>query len=130
MIEFISLTIKELIVFHERIISKSGGSSGIRDLGLIKSALQRPYATFDGMDLYDTTEKKISVLVYSLISNHGFVDGNKRVGVAILVLLCKLNNVLIKFTQDELIDLGLNVASGKLNDLDIYDWILTHKVNN
>jgi len=130
MIEFINLTIKELIIFHESIISNSGGSSGIRDLGLIKSALERPYASFDAKDLYDTTEKKMSVLVYSLISNHGFVDGNKRIGVATLVLLCKLNNVLIKFTQDELVELGLNVANGKLNDLDIYDWILTHKVNN
>jgi len=130
MIEFINLTIKELIIFHESIISNSGGSSGIRDLGLIKSALERPYSSFDGKDLYDSTEKKISVLVYSLISNHGFVDGNKRIGVATLVLLCKLNNVLIKFTQDELVELGLNVASGKLNDLDIYDWILTRKVNN
>src|SRR4051794_4516999 len=97
------LTIENIILFQEKIIKESGGSAGIRDRGLIESALNRAFMTYDGKDLYPSIIEKISVIVYSLISNHGFVDGNKRIGVAAMVILLKMNNIKMYYTQKELI---------------------------
>jgi death on curing protein len=121
------LDIENILIFHKKIVSKTGGSEGVRDLGLIESALSRGLMTFDGRDLYESIEMKISVIAHSLISNHGFIDGNKRIGVAILILLLKLNDIEIRYTQQEIIDIGLGVAEGKINENDILEWIKTHK---
>lgn len=83
--------------------------------------------TFDGRELFDSTEMKISVISHGLIRNHGFVDGNKRIGIAVMILLLKMNNIKIKYSQQELIELGLGVAEGKLNENDIFAWIERHK---
>lgn len=123
--EFIDLD--NVILFHKKIVNKTGGSDGVRDLGLIESALNRGVMTFDGRELYEGTEMKISVITHGLIRNHGFIDGNKRIGVAVMILLLKLNNILIKYSQQELIDLGLGVAKGKFNENDILSWIERHK---
>ncbi|MPM93402.1 hypothetical protein SDC9_140539 [bioreactor metagenome] len=120
-------TLTQLIEFHKRITIKTGGSDGIRDKGLLESALNRPFATFSGEDLYTPTEKKIAVVTHSLISNHGFVDGNKRIGVSTMILLSKINNINLKFTQQELIELGISTAKGKYSEEDIFNWILNHK---
>ncbi len=87
----ISIDIDQVLLFHRKIIQETGGSHGIRELSLIESALFKVDATFDGEPLYKGIHKKIAVIVYSLISNHGFVDGNKRIGVAMLILLLRLN---------------------------------------
>jgi death on curing protein len=122
-----SIDIESILIFHKKIVSKTGGSYGVRDLGLIESALNRGIMTFDGRELYECTEIKIAVITHGLIRNHGFVDGNKRIGVAVMILLLKLNNILIRYSQQELIDLGLMVALGKLNENDIFEWIQMHK---
>lgn len=123
--EFIDLD--NVILFHKKIVNKTGGSDGVRDLGLIESALNRGAMTFDGRELYEGTEMKISVITHGLIRNHGFIDGNKRIGVAVMILLLKLNNILIRYSQQELIALGLGVAEGKFNENDILSWIKRHK---
>ena len=123
--EFIDLD--NVILFHKKIVNNTGGSDGVRDLGLIESALNRGAMTFDGRELYEGTEMKISVITHGLIRNHGFIDGNKRIGVAVMILLLKLNNILIRYSQQELINLGLEVAEGKFNVNDILSWIERHK---
>ena len=113
------ITLAQLIEFHRRITIKTGGSDGVRDKGLLESALNRPFATFSGEDLYTPIERKIAVVTHSLISNHGFVDGNKRIGVSTMILLSKLNNIKLEFTQEELVELGIGTAEGKYLEEDI-----------
>ena len=83
---------------------------------------------FSGEDLYTPIEKKIAVVTHSLISNHGFVDGNKRIGVSTMILLSKLNNIKLEFTQEELVELGIGTAEGKYLEEDIFNWMMNHKI--
>jgi death-on-curing protein len=122
-----TLEIEHIIKFHSKIIAATGGSDGIKDIGLVESALNRANASFDGQDLYSNIIEKISVITHSLISNHGFIDGNKRIGVATMLLLLQNNNVLMQYSQEELIQLGLSVASGDIDNKGIEEWILKHK---
>jgi death on curing protein len=114
---------EEVEIFHTKTIEKTGGSKGIRDIGLIESALNKPFQTFDGKDLYNSVVDKISAITFSLISNHGFIDGNKRIGVAVMLFLLRVNNIEIKYSQKDLVDLGLGVASGKIKESGINEWI-------
>ena len=118
----------DVVLFHEKIIKETGGSYGIRDIDLVESALNRALMTYGGRDLYPTTLEKIAVITHSLIAFHGFVDGNKRIGVAVMILLLKMNNVKIKYTQQEIVELGLKVAEGSWKEKDILDWIKGHIV--
>lgn len=120
------LKLENVILFHEKLVKETGGSTGVRDTGLIESALNRAFMTYEGVDLYSSNVEKIAVIVYSLINNHGFVDGNKRLGISVMVILLKLNNIKISYTQQELIDLGLKIADGTLKEKDIYNWIKEH----
>ncbi|MEW9673933.1 type II toxin-antitoxin system death-on-curing family toxin [Ammoniphilus sp. 3BR4] len=122
-----SIELADLFVFHAKIVEQTGGSPGVRDLGLIESALQRPFITFDEKDMYPTVIQKISVMTYALIKNHGFVDGNKRVGVAMMLLLLRLNEIMISYSQAELIELGLKTAEGVWTEKDIERWIKEHQ---
>lgn len=122
-----TLTKEQLLKLHTKVINASGGSDGVRDEGLIDSALDRHKATFGGVDLYESVEKKIAVTTHSLISNHGFIDGNKRIGVIALDVLSTLNNIKLEYEQEDMIELGLKVAQGAMNEDDIYDWIKRHR---
>ena len=117
------LKLENIILFHEKLVKETGGSTGIRDTGLVESALNRAFMTYDGMDLYSSNFEKIAVIVYSLINNHGFVDGNKRIGISVMIILLKLNNINISYTQQELIELGLKIAEGTFKEKDILNWI-------
>ena len=77
------ISLEELLVFHDKIIEKTGGAGGIRDLNLIESAVKGAFVTFDGEDLYKEPIDKIVAITYSLIKNHCFTDGNKRAGIAV-----------------------------------------------
>ena len=94
----------------------------------MQSALGRAETSFDGNYLYKTDIDKIAAITDSLINNHAFVDGNKRIGVAVMLLLLRLNYINIKYTQKELIELGLNIAQSKLEVKDIAEWIIDHKI--
>ncbi len=122
-----NLSLADIILLHEKVIAKTGGSQGIRDINLIESGIGRAFATFDGKDLYKTIEAKIAVITHSLISNHGFIDGNKRVGIVAMLLLLKLNGYTLCYSQQELIDLSLGIAAGKFNEHDIQAWITGHR---
>ena len=123
----IKLSKEKVLLLHQLIAEETGGSVGIRDVGLLESAINNAYATFGGEELYKTKEEKAASLGFSLISNHAFVDGNKRIGVHLTLLFLKLNNENIEYSQAELIDFGLNIASGKMNKDDIKAWFLTHR---
>ena len=123
------LNLDIILYIHRQTISKHGGLEGIRDLDLIRSALATPFLTFNGEDLNKTVLDKISAITYSLIKNHGFKDGNKRVGAIAMGILCELNNIKLEFSQKELIDFGLDIASGNMAKDDIKNWIINHTIN-
>lgn len=109
----ILLTVEEVQRFHTRLIQKTGGSDGVRDMGLLESSVYSANAGFDGYELYPEVEQKAARLMYSLISNHAFVDGNKRSGTLVMLMTLELNRISLGYTQSELISLALDVASGK-----------------
>ncbi|MGE5330058.1 MAG: type II toxin-antitoxin system death-on-curing family toxin [Deltaproteobacteria bacterium] len=123
----IFIDIEDVLMFHKKIIKQTGGADGVLNMGLIESAIKRPFATFDGKQLYPDDIDKISAIVYSLINNHGFVDGNKRIGMAVMLLLLKINDIELIYEQKEFVELGLNIASGKFKEDDIKNWIKRHK---
>lgn len=123
-----NVEIGDVLIFHRKLIEQTGGSDGIRDLGLIESALNRAYMTFEREDLYKELEDKISAITFSLINNHGFVDGNKRIGIAVMLLLIRLNDIKTEYSQQELISLGLGIADGSIEEREIKYWIKNHIV--
>ncbi|MBO5117784.1 MAG: type II toxin-antitoxin system death-on-curing family toxin [Treponema sp.] len=113
---------------HSSLIAKTGGLEGIRDKNLLDSALKVPFQTFDGKDLYPDIFDKATQLCFSLINNHPFSDGNKRIGIHLTLLFLKINNVQLNYVQQELIDLGFGIASSKLQKNDIRKWFENHVV--
>ena len=108
----IKLTIDDIILLHEKIIDKTGGIRGIRDIGLLEMAVNSSFASFGGEDLYKTVEKKGQQLCNSLIRNHPFLDGNKRIGILAMLVFLDLNGKRLNITNEEIISLGLNTAKG------------------
>ncbi len=117
------LTLIEVLELHRRIIKQSGGISGIRDLGLLESAIAQPWMTFDKEDLYPTLLEKAAVLGFSIIMNHPFVDGNKRTGHATMETFLVLNGVEINADIDEQECIVLDLASNKLNRDAFLTWL-------
>ena len=114
-------------LLHQLMAEETGGSVGVRDEGLLDSALESAFATFDGKDLYPSKEEKAAKIGYSLISNHAFVDGNKRIGVYIMISFLELNGVHITAMNEEVVALGLSVAAGQLRYDDVLAWIKEHE---
>lgn len=123
MIYFSEEQIKKL---HNSLISKTGGLYGIRDSNLLDLSLKSPFQTFDLKDLYPEIIDKAAQLCYSMIENHPFLDGNKRIGVHLMLVFLELNNIKIEYSQKDLIDFGLGVASGKISRAEIKEWIINH----
>ena len=118
---------EQVVKIHRSLIEKTGGMDGIRDAQLLDSALKTPFQTFGGNNLYPNILDKASQLCYSLIENHPFIDGNKRIGVHLMLLFLKLNNIEVNYSQQELVDFGLDIASGKMSKNDIKGWIIEHR---
>ena len=106
-------------LLYQLMVEATGGTFGIRDENLLNSALKGIFQTFDGKDLYPSKEEKGAMLGYSLISNHAFVDGNKRIGVYVMLTFLEVN--------EELITLGLGLAAGEIGYEGLLDWILDHE---
>lgn len=122
-----TLTKKQVMLLHTKLTQKTGGDDGLRDEGLLDSALQSAYATFGGQDLFATTEQKAARLGFGLASNHPFVDGNKRIGVLVLLVFLRLNGIVVKATNGDVTNLGMGIANGTLTYDDVLDWINKHK---
>ena len=124
----ILLTVEEISSLHDKLIERTGGSHGLRDQSLLESAVYSAMSGFGDNEAYPSVEEKAARLMFSLTNNHAFVDGNKRIGVLTMLMTLQLNNVKIKYTQTELISLGLSVADGKTKYTEILDWIMERKI--
>ena len=123
----INIDKKNVLLLHDLIVKQSGGKAGVRDVSLLDSAIACAYQTFDSNELYPSVEEKAARLGYGLISNHAFVDGNKRIGVLVMLTFLKINNVKLKVTDEDLIKFGYSVANGSMKHTDILSWINSHK---
>lgn len=121
------LTEQKVLSLHKLIAEKTGGDPGIRDMGLLSSALESPYATFDGVELYPTVEEKAARLGFTLISNHAFVDGNKRIGMLVMLVFLDVNNYHIRPTNDEVARVGIAVAAGYMKYESLLAWVRENK---
>jgi len=120
------LTLNEVLELHRRLIRQFGGSSGIRDLGALKSAIAQPRMTFGGEELYPTIIEKAVALGFSIVKNHPFVDGNKRAGHAAVEVFLVLNGYEIDAVADEQEKVMLQVASGSMGREDYTEWLRLH----
>ena len=124
----IILTTDEVIEVHAKLIKATGGSPGLRDTGLLESAVLGCTQTFGGEDLYPTVIEKASRMAYSICKNHPFVDGNKRVAVTAMLVILRMNDIMLSYTQEELIYLGIGVADGSLDYDEVTAWVKKHVI--
>jgi death-on-curing protein len=120
------LGLAEVIALHRLIIQTSGGSHGIRDLGALEAAVAQPRMTFGGDDLFPTLEEKVAALGFSLVNNHPFIDGNKRVGHAAMETFLVLNGFEIEGDVDAQENLMLGLASGQISRAELLRWLQEH----
>ncbi len=123
------LTVEQVLFIHMRLLSETGGSPGMRDLGLLASAVARPQATFGGEDLYLDLFDKAAALLDSIIRNHPFVDGNKRVGITATGLFLRRNGWRLTAANHELETFTLAVAQSAVSFAQIIAWLRFHTVS-
>ncbi len=122
------LSKEQIILLHAQIIAATGGSDGLRDEDLLESAINAPFQAFDGKEAYPSIQQKAARLGFGLIQNHAFIDGNKRIGVHAMLVFLALNKIELSYTQKELSDIIIQVASGKSEFDDLLQWILSHQL--
>ena len=118
---------EKVLLLHQILIAQTGGEDGVRDMGLLESALAACDATFDGKELFPTKEEKAARLCTGLVSNHAFVDGNKRIRVYVMLTFLEVNGIRLNVTDDELVAIGLSLAQSKMKYDDLLQWINEHK---
>ncbi|MBO5415635.1 MAG: type II toxin-antitoxin system death-on-curing family toxin [Clostridia bacterium] len=123
----IKLSEEKVLLLHRLITDQTGGEPNVRDMALLNSALESAFATFDGKELYPTREEKGARLGFALISNHAFVDGNKRIGMFILLTFLEVNGVKIRPTNEEVARVGLAVAAGEMKYGELLEWIIENE---
>ncbi len=119
---------EKVMLLHRLLIEQTGGEDGIRDIGLLESALEACYATFDGVELFPTKEEKAARQCMGLVSNHAFVDGNKRIGIYVLLTFLEVNGIGLEAEDEELVELGLALAKGEMKYEELLGWIKVHEV--
>lgn len=124
----IRLTKSQVLLIHDQLIAETGGSSGLRDEGILDSALSAPFQTFGGEDVYPSLQQKAARLCFGLVKNHPFVDGNKRIGAHVMLVFLALNGVELQHSQTELSDVIFQLAAGEINAEHLLRWILSHQV--
>ena len=117
------------LLLHQLVIESTGGTAGVRDFNLLDSALNVCFQTYDGVELYPTKEEKGARLGFNLVSNHAFIDGNKRLGLLIMLSFLEVNGIKIKYSDDELIKIGLSLADGSMKYDDLLMWVKNHELN-
>ena len=120
----IRIPIDMVKLLHQLIAEETGGSVGVRDEGLLQSAMESAFATFDGEELYPSKEEKGARIGFNLIPNHAFVDGNKRIGMHIMLTFFELNGIRLHCSDEDIVEAGLGVASGKMEYQDLLAWVL------
>ncbi len=124
----IRLTKEQVLILHTQLIESTGGCDGIREEGLLDSALETPFQSFAGEELYPSIQSKAARLCYGLVKNHAMLDGNKRIGAHTMLVFLAVNGYQLEYTQRELSDVILDVADGKKGYEDILTWILAHQI--
>ena len=121
------LSKEQIFMLHTQLIQQTGGSDGVRDYNLLDSALENPFQSFGGEELYPTIQAKAARLGYGLIKNHCMIDGNKRIGTHAMLVFLALNGIELKYTQKELYETILDIAAGKIGYEDLLQWVLNHQ---
>ena len=114
-------------LLHQLLAEATGGSVGVRDEGLLDSALKSAFSGFGDQEFYPSKEEKGARLGYSLISNHAFVDGNKRIGTYIMLTFLEMNGIRIQCTDEELVHIALSVADGSMKYDELLQWVRDHE---
>lgn len=124
----IVLSKQQILLLHSQLISENGGSDGLRDVGLLESAINSPFQQFGNEDLYPTIQQKASRLCFGLVNNHPFVDGNKRIGAHVMLVFLALNGIELEYTQYELSSTILKLASNEISYQQLTRWIINHQI--
>ena len=119
---------QQVLMLHRQLVKETGGSPELRDEGLLESALNAPFQSFGDTSAYPSLQQKAARLGYGLVKNHPFVDGNKRVGAHVMLVFLAINGVELQYTQQELVDIILQVASGESRYEDLLAWLLSHQL--
>lgn len=119
---------EKVLLLHKLIAEETGGSIGIRDEALLESALENAFSGFGGQEFYPTKEEKGARLGYTLISNHAFVDGNKRIGMYVMLTFLEVNGIRLECTNEEVAEAGLAVAAGTMGYETLLAWIRAHRL--
>jgi death-on-curing protein len=122
------ISLEQVIKIQDILIDKFGGAKGIRDLAQLESALSRPYQTFGGLELHENQFHKAAAIIQSLLINHPFIDGNKRIGYVVMRLILLEKGWEIIATQDEKYSFVINIASGKMEFNEIANWIQSNAI--
>lgn len=123
----IKIDFNNTLKLHKLLTDFTGGSNEIRDYSLLDSALNTSFQTFEGKELYPSLEEKGARFGFNLVQNNAFVDGNKRIGLLVMLTFLEINGINLKFTDDELVKIGLSLASGQMTYENLFDWIKTHE---
>ena len=118
------MTVEQVIELHRKLIQATAGLDGVKDAGLIESSLSSAFNAYFGVDHYPSIEEKAARLCYSLVNNHAFFDGNKRIGMLVFL---ELNGIVLKQTNEEIVKLGVGVASSELDYDSILEYIRNHR---
>ena len=121
------LSKRQILLLHEQLIRETGGIGGLRDEGLLESALTAPFQEFESFSPYPTIQQKAARLGYGLVMDHPFVDGNKRIGAHAMLTLLALNGIELAYAQKELTETFLSLAAGSLSYEDLLAWVLRHQ---
>ena len=124
----IRLSKAQILLIHDQLIAETGGLSGLRDEGMLDSALSAPFQTFGGEDVYPSLQQKASRLCFGLDKNHPFIDGNKRIGAHAMLVFLALNGIELQHSQKQLSDVIIQLAAGAIESADLLHWILTHQI--
>ncbi|MDO5714893.1 MAG: type II toxin-antitoxin system death-on-curing family toxin [Tissierellia bacterium] len=125
----IILSTEQVLMMYHKIMKETGGIEGIRDVGSLESALQSPFQTFHGIEVFPSIEQKAARLGFGIISNHPFLDGNKRIGAHVMLVFLFLNGIELVYSQENLVAKIFSIASGKEEYQDLLQWILDNKVS-
>ena len=118
---------EKVLLLHKIIAEATGGSIGVRDEGLLDSALESAFSGFGDREFYPSKEEKGARLGYCLITNHAFVDGNKRIGIYVMLAFLEMNGIPLRCTDDEIVTIGLGLADGTMGYEDLLRWVRDHK---
>lgn len=123
----IILSKPQVLMLHEQLIKATGGNTGIRNEGMLDSALMNPFQSFGGEELYPSIQAKAAQLCFGLVKNHAMIDGNKRLGAHVMLVFLALNGYELSYSQEELVEIILALAAGEKNVEDILRWIIEHE---